>query len=135
MAENCTVENNIYDVYKCEKCGNIVEVLHGSFGALTCCKAPMVKLIANETDAATEKHIPVITRLSNGYEIKVGSTLHPMEEKHYIEWIELIVDGKSILKHLNPGDLPDVTYVCCDGVDVKARAYCNLHGLWEKSKK
>ncbi len=134
MAENCTVDNNIYDVYKCEKCGNIVEVLHGGFGALTCCKAPMVKLEGKTKEPANEKHTPLVTRLSNGYEVKVGSTLHPMEEEHHIEWIELIIDGKAIIKYLNPGDTPDITYISCEGNDVRARAYCNLHGLWESKK-
>jgi superoxide reductase len=133
MSETCSVDNKIYDVLKCEKCGNIVEILHGGFGELFCCKAPMVKQVENTVDAATEKHIPIVTRLSNGYEVKVGNIEHPMEDGHYIEWMELFIDGRTITKFLKPGDKPEWNYLCCQGKDIYARAYCNLHGHW-KSK-
>ena len=135
MGEDCKVENNVYDVYKCEKCGNIVEMLHAGFGELFCCKAPMVKLVENTTDAATEKHVPIVTRMSNGYEVKVGEVAHPMTEEHYIEWMELFIDGRTITKFFKPGEKPEWTYTCCQGKDVYARVYCNLHGHWRSKRK
>ena len=92
------------EVYKCEICGNIVEVLHGGDGELVCCGQPMKLQIENTVDAAKEKHVPVIEKVSGGVTVKVGSVAHPMEEKHSIEWIEIIADGKAYRKFLNPGD-------------------------------
>lgn len=83
-------------VYKCEKCGNIVEVLHEGAGQLVCCGQPMKLFTENTVDAAQEKHVPVIEKTEKGYKVKVGSIPHPMEEKHYIEWIELIADDKVL---------------------------------------
>ena len=88
----------IKQIYKCERCGIIVETLHGGGGELTCCHAPMVLLEAKTADSTTEKHVPVIEKIDGGYKVIVGSTLHPMEEKHQIEWIELIADGKVLVK-------------------------------------
>ena len=84
----------------------------------------------NTVDAAREKHVPVIEKTAKGYKVKVGSTLHPMEEKHYIEWIELIADGKAYRHFLSPGEIPEAEF-CIDAGDVKARGYCNIHGLWK----
>jgi superoxide reductase len=117
-------------IYKCQVCGNIVEVIHGGVGTLVCCDQPMNLLMENITDAATEKHVPVIEKTNGGYKVIVGSVAHPMEEKHYIEWIELIADGRAYRRFLNPGDTPDATFMITAD-KVSAREYCNVHGLWK----
>jgi superoxide reductase len=117
-------------VYKCNVCGNIVEVLHGGGGELVCCGQPMVLLKENTVDAAKEKHVPVIEKIDGGYKVKVGSVAHPMEEKHFIEWIELIADGKAYIQFLKPGDLPEAVFMV-KAAKVSAREFCNLHGLWK----
>lgn len=119
------------EVYKCETCGNIVEVLEGSFGKLVCCELPMQLLEENTVDAAREKHVPVIETSDQGFMVKVGEVQHPMEEKHYIQWIELIADGISYTRFLKPGDTPEA-YFCVDATEITAREYCNIHGLWKK---
>lgn len=119
-----------YEVYKCEACGNIVEVLFGGAGELVCCGQPMKKLAENTVDAAKEKHVPVIEKIDGGYKVKVGDVPHPMEEKHYIQWIELIADGKSYFQFLEPGQTPEAVFMI-DAASVSAREYCNLHGLWK----
>ena len=119
-------------VYKCGVCGNVVEVLHAGGGELVCCDQPMDLLVENTTDAATEKHVPVIERANGGVKVKVGSVAHPMVAEHYIEWIELIADGKAYRQFLEPGDAPEAFFPI-DGDDVFAREFCNLHGLWKAS--
>jgi len=116
-------------IYKCEICGNIVEVLHTGEGDLVCCGQNMTLLDEKTADSSTEKHVPLIEKTSDGYKVTVGSTLHPMKEEHYIEWIELIADGKSNRKFLKPGDDP-VAEFCIDAAKVSAREHCNVHGLW-----
>ena len=118
------------EVYKCALCGNIVEVLHVGAGELVCCGQGMDLLAENSVDAAQEKHVPVIEKVANGYQVTVGSAPHPMEEKHYIEFIELIADGKVYRQDLNPGDAPEA-FFCVDATEVTAREFCNLHGLWK----
>jgi len=118
------------EVYKCNLCGNIVEVLHGGDGELVCCGEPMVKLTENTTDAAKEKHVPVIEKIDGGYKVSVGSVLHPMVDDHYIEWIELLADGKAYRQFLNPGDEPIATFFV-KASKVSAREHCNKHGLWK----
>ena len=117
-------------VYKCEMCGNIVEVLHAGAGELVCCGAPMKNFVENTVDAAQEKHVPVIEKTANGFKVKVGSVPHPMEEKHYIEWIEIIADGKAYREFLQPGQAPEASFEI-RAEKVTAREYCNLHGLWK----
>ncbi len=117
------------EIYKCEVCGNIVEVLHSGPGQLVCCGQPMKKFVENTVDAAKEKHVPVLEKIPGGYKVKVGSVPHPMEEKHYIEWIELVVDGKAYRQFLKPGEAPEAVFNI-EGAEVVAREYCNLHGLW-----
>jgi superoxide reductase len=119
-------------IYKCEVCGNIVEVLRTGAGALVCCGKEMRIFNENTSDGAKEKHLPVIEKTANGYIVKVGSVPHPMEEKHYIEWIELIADGISHRKFLKPGDKPQAEF-CVKADKVEAREYCNLHGLWKSN--
>jgi superoxide reductase len=118
------------EVYKCDLCGNIVEVLHGSDGQLVCCGQDMTKLVENTVDAAKEKHVPVIEKTADGFKVKVGDVAHPMEDKHYIQWVEIIADGKSYIQYLNPGDTPEANFKI-DADSITAREYCNLHGLWK----
>ena len=117
-------------VYKCDVCGNIVEVLHAGGGELVCCGQPMKLRAENTVDAAKEKHVPVIEKIAGGFKVKVGSVAHPMEEKHFIEWIEIIADGKAYRQFLNPGQIPEAVFMV-DAATVTAREYCNLHGLWK----
>ncbi|MDP2898696.1 MAG: desulfoferrodoxin [bacterium] len=117
-------------IYKCEVCGNIVEVLHVGDGQLVCCNQPMKLYRENTVDAAKEKHVPVIEKTEGGFKVRVGSVPHPMEVKHYIEWIELIADGKAYRQFLKPGEAPEATFTL-KAEKVTAREYCNLHGLWK----
>jgi superoxide reductase len=117
-------------VYKCDVCGNIVEVMHAGGGELVCCGQPMKLFKENSVDAAKEKHVPVIEKTAEGFKVKVGSVAHPMEEKHWIEWVELIVDGKVYRQFLKPGQAPEAVF-CIKADSVAAREYCNLHGLWK----
>jgi len=122
----------IMQVYKCNVCGNIVEVLHGGAGELVCCGEPMKLMAENTVDAAKEKHVPVIVKTADGWRVTVGAVAHPMEEKHYIEWIELIADGIVYRAVLKPGDKPEAEFKV-KATKVSAREYCNLHGLWKVS--
>ncbi len=121
-------------IYKCEICGNIVEVLHEGKGELVCCGQPMKLYEEKTADSAKEKHVPVIEKMNGKVKVKVGSVPHPMEEKHYIEWIELIADGKSYRQFLKPGDSPEAVFDvdAANVEDLQAREYCNLHGLWRR---
>lgn len=117
-------------IYKCEICGNIVEMLHEGAGELVCCGEPMKLYEENAVDAAVEKHVPVKEATDHGLKVKVGSVAHPMTEEHYIEWIEVVADGKAYREFLNPGDAPEATF-CIDAKQIVLREYCNLHGLWK----
>ena len=121
---------NQKEIYRCSVCGNIVEVLHVGGGELVCCGQPMVLQTENTTDASLEKHVPVIEKQTDGYLVKVGSVAHPMEDAHFIQWIELIADKKSYRQFLKPGDKPEAFFPVT-GEQVNAREYCNLHGLWK----
>lgn len=116
-------------VYKCEVCGNIVEVVNASGGTLVCCGQPMKLLKENTTDAATEKHVPVIEKVEGGVLVKVGSVEHPMTDAHYIQWIEVHTANKIYRKELKPGEKPEALFKLDEEV-LFAREYCNLHGLW-----
>lgn len=118
------------EIYKCEICGNIVEVLHSGEGELVCCGQPMKQTVENTVDAAKEKHVPVIEKVPGGFKVKVGSAAHPMEEKHFIEWIQIIAADKTYRKFLNPGQTPVATFMV-EAATVTVREYCNLHGLWK----
>jgi superoxide reductase len=121
-------------VYRCEVCGHVIEVLHSGAGTLTCCDQPMKQLKENTTDAAKEKHVPVIEKTATGYKVKVGSVAHPMLPEHYIEWIELVADGaesKVYRQFLKPGQAPEAEFQV-SAAEVSAREYCNLHGLWKR---
>ena len=117
------------EIYKCELCGNIVEMLHEGQGELICCGEPMKLYNENTVDAAKEKHVPVIEKIDGGFKVKVGSVEHPMIEKHYIQWIQIIADGKAYRQFLKPGEKPEAVFKI-EADEITAREYCNLHGLW-----
>ena len=117
------------EIYKCEICGNITEVVHEADGQLVCCGQPMKLLKEKQEDEGQEKHVPVIEKTESGVKVKVGSIEHPMTEEHYIEWIEIIKDNKLPKKFLKPGEKPEAEFCTPEG-EIKARAYCNVHGLW-----
>ncbi|OAA90353.1 desulfoferrodoxin [Clostridium ljungdahlii] len=117
-------------IYKCDLCGNIVEVIHPNGGQLVCCGRPMTLQRENTVEASKEKHIPIIEKAESGVSIKVGSIEHPMEEKHYIEWIEVQTPKNIYRKCLKPGEKPEAVFKMNDNI-VCVRAYCNIHGLWE----
>jgi len=118
-------------IYKCEICGNVVEVLHEGIGALVCCGEEMKLMDEKTQDASTEKHVPYIEKTKNGVLVKIGQNEnHPMIEKHYIEWIQIIADNASYCKFLKPGDKPQAEFqIKADKIN--AREYCNIHGLWK----
>jgi len=126
----------IGEVYKCDTCGNIVLVVHGGAGELVCCGKPMRQMTENTVDAAREKHVPVIEVSGDTVTVKVGGVPHPMEEKHWIEWIELVAGDEVYTKMLKPGDKPEASFCLCGKkpASLKAREYCNLHGLWAAGK-
>ena len=118
-------------VYRCEVCGNIVEVFHASGGQLVCCDQPMNLLEENTVDAAKEKHVPVVTKVDGGFKVTVGEVPHPMEEKHYIEWIEIVAGDTIYAQFLEPGK-PAEAFFATTANEITAREYCNLHGLWKR---
>ena len=118
------------EIYECKECGDIIEVLRSGKGQMGCCGQPMAKLTANTVDASKEKHVPFIEKLPDGFKVKIGNIPHPMEEKHYIEWIELLADGIAYRKFLKPGMAPEAIFNI-KATNVLAREHCNIHGLWE----
>jgi superoxide reductase len=123
-------ENQRLNVYKCDVCGNIVEMYVAGQGELVCCGQAMTLQSENTVDAAKEKHVPVIEKTANGFKVTVGSTPHPMEESHYIQWIEVVADGKAYTQFLKPGGQPEAVFNL-DAASVTAREYCNKHGHWK----
>jgi len=120
-------------IYKCEICGNIVEVLHDGVGALVCCGQEMKEMEEKTEDSSVEKHVPYIEKTANGVLVKVGQKQdHPMEEKHFIEWIQVVADGTAYRKFLKPGDKPQAEFEI-KAENIIAREYCNVHGLWKSS--
>ncbi len=117
-------------IFKCEICGNTTTVLHVGGGTMVCCNQNMTLLDENSVDAAVEKHVPVVEKSDGVVKVKVGSVAHPMEDKHYIQWIEVITPTKVLIKLLNPGDAPEAVFQIDEEV-VKVREHCNLHGLWK----
>ena len=118
------------EIYKCEICGNIIEILHEGATDIKCCGSAMTLYKENTVDAAKEKHVPVVEKTGGSMKVRVGEVAHPMEEKHYIEWIEVIADGKAYRQFLNPGGVPEAEFPI-EASQVTVRAYCNLHGLWQ----
>ncbi|MBN2042686.1 MAG: desulfoferrodoxin [Candidatus Aenigmarchaeota archaeon] len=117
-------------IYKCEICGNIVEVLHTGVGELVCCGQPMKLMKEQTADEGKEKHVPVVERREKVLDVKVGSVPHPMEEKHYIEWVEIFSDGTLCRRFLKPGNRPESEF-CLVSEKLESREYCNVHGLWK----
>ena len=117
-------------IYKCNVCGNIVNVLHSGGGTLVCCGQNMELLVAKTHDEGQEKHVPVIEKTDNGFLVKIGSVPHPMEDTHYIEWVELIADGQSYFHFFQPGDIPQANF-CISAKEYSAQIYCNIHELWQ----
>jgi len=119
------------EIYKCNICGNIIEVVHEGIGQLVCCNEPMEKLEEKTEDASTEKHVPYIEKTAKGVFVKVGQNQdHPMLKEHYIEWIQVIADNKSYRKFLKPDDKPQAEFEI-QSDEIEAREYCNVHGLWK----
>lgn len=118
------------EIYKCEACENMVEVIRAGKGPLACCAKPMVLMTENTVDAAKEKHIPVVEKVAGGFKVKVGSVAHPMEDKHYIEWIQIVDGDMTCRKFLKPGEVPEAEFKS-DAASVVAREFCNLHGVWK----
>lgn len=119
-------------IYKCEHCGNIVEVFVEGVAPIMCCGQKMTYMEEKTADHSVEKHVPFIEETENGYKVKVGeNTPHPMMEKHYIQWIELIVDDLVLRKNLKPGDAPEAEFCVAKSENVMAREYCNIHGHWK----
>lgn len=120
--------------FRCNICGNIVEMLHDGGGELVYCGKPMEELRENMTDGTSEKHVPVVEKNDKGFIVKVGSIPHPMEEKHFIQWIEVLFDdGKIGRKFLKPNDPPETQFFI-NKMPFKVYEYCNLHGLWVNKK-
>jgi len=119
------------EIYKCDACGMMVEVIHPGGGELVCCGDAMKLMVENTVDAAKEKHVPVIEKIEGGVKVKVGDVPHPMEEKHLIEWIEIVADGKVDRQYLCIGEKPEAVFKT-DAENITAREYCNLHGVWKR---
>lgn len=117
-------------VFKCKVCGNMIEVLHVGGGTLVCCDLPMILIDEKTQEGAKEKHLPVVEKTSSGYKVTVGSVPHPMEEKHFIQWIEIITADKVYRKYLQPNEAPTTEFAISDP-QIEVREYCNLHGLWK----
>jgi superoxide reductase len=117
-------------LYKCSLCGNIVEAMHAGDGQMICCGKPMDKLAAKTADVGKEKHVPVTEKLNGLIKVRVGSIPHPMEEKHYIEWVQIMQGDKVYEQFLKPGQVPEAVFEL-RGDGVVAMAYCNIHGLWK----
>ncbi len=117
-------------IFKCSVCGNIIEVVHAGGGTLVCCGKDMDLIVENTTDAATEKHVPVVEKVDGGYKVTVGSVAHPMEDAHLIQWIQLIADGTAYRQFLTPGAAAEAVFLV-KAENVTVREYCNLHGLWK----
>jgi len=120
----------INQVYKCNTCGIIVEILHEGGGNPACCGQEMELLQEKTEDIGKEKHVPIFEKTDKGIKVKVGVIPHPMEEKHYIEWIEVISTEARCRKYLKPGDKPEAVFKVAEG-SIEARIYCNIHGLWK----
>ena len=119
------------EIYRCNVCGNMIEVINESVGQLVCCNENMELLEERQLDVGPEKHIPIIEKDGDNIVVKMGEVPHPMEEEHHICFVELFVGDKVYRKALNAGDEPKAVFeVCADVGDVRAREYCNVHGLW-----
>jgi len=123
-----------YEIYRCEVCGNIVEVLVGGVGKLVCCGKPMTFLAEAEEDPGYEKHLPIAEETEHGLKVKVGSVPHPMEEKHHIVMVEVVTENGVHRCYLKPGEAPEAVFCSVGEKPVALREYCNLHGLWRNER-
>jgi superoxide reductase len=123
----------MFEVYKCETCGNMTKVIHASGGSMVCCGQPMTLLTEKTDDVGKEKHVPVVEKSAKGILVKIGSVPHPMEEKHFIEWVEVRSGENVFVRRFRPGEKPEAEF-CFADPDVKVRAYCNVHGLWTNKR-
>ncbi len=121
----------IRQIYKCGSCGNIIEIVHPGGGELVCCGQQMELLREKHDDKGEEKHVPVIEEIEGGIRVRVGSIPHPMENEHYIEWIEIVTDGIAHRKFLEPGEEPEAIFSVTTVGSITAREYCSVHGLWQ----
>jgi len=119
------------ELYHCKICGNVVEIAHEGAPALVCCEKPMVKLEAKTEDQGQEKHVPVVEEAGCGIKVKVGSVAHPMEDKHYIKFIEILLEDKIMRKELEPGQIPEVECCIPKSKVIEVREFCTIHGLWK----
>lgn len=119
------------DIFKCDVCGQVMEVLYKGSDKIICCGQPMKKLTANTQEASVEKHVPVIEETKTGVLVKVGSVAHPMEEKHYIVLIEVLTANQVLRAELKPGQKPEAEFCVKKSDILEVREYCNLHGLWK----
>jgi len=119
----------LFEVYKCSVCGNTTKVVHASGGTLVCCGQPMVLQQEKTADAGKEKHVPVVEKTAKGIIVKIGAVPHPMEEKHYIEWVEVRTGENVYIRGFKPNEKPEAEFPVT-GTNVKVRAFCNVHGLW-----
>lgn len=117
-------------IYQCDNCGNTTEVIGVGDGTMVCCDMKMTLLEAKTADTGKEKHVPVVEKTDGGIKVKVGDVPHPMTDEHFIQWIEVIADGKACRKFLTPEDAPEAVF-CVQGENLTVRELCNLHGLWE----
>lgn len=117
-------------IYRCEVCGQVIEVIHSGVGTLVCCDQNMEEMVPKTEDEEKEKHVPVVEKTSGGVKVKIGVAPHPMEEEHYIEWIQVIVDGRSCRKSLKPGDAPEAEFQL-SGEKMEVFELCNIHGVWK----
>ena len=124
----------IRELYKCSVCGNVVEVVNPGAPALVCCNKPMERLEAGATDASLEKHVPVIETVSGGIKVKVGSIAHPMEEKHFIRFIEVLTKNQVLRAELVPNEAPEAQFMVNATEVLEVREYCTIHGLWKAAQ-
>ena len=124
---------NLRELYVCSICGNVIEVVNSGASSLVCCNKPMDKLEAGTKDASLEKHVPVVEAVDGGIKVKVGSVAHPMEEKHYIRFIEVLTKDQVLRAELAPNQAPEASFLVKSDDVVEVREYCNVHGLWKAS--
>ena len=117
--------------YICPHCGNMVEMVHDAGVKLMCCGQKMDKLVAGAVEASHEKHVPAVDIEGGIVNVKIGSVVHPMDDNHWIQWVQVVTDKGVQRKHLNPGDAPKVKFLLSNEKPLAVYAYCNLHGLWK----
>jgi superoxide reductase len=125
---------NLRELYKCSICGNVIEVVNPGAPALVCCHKPMDRLEAGVVEASAEKHVPVVEKVSEGIKVKVGSVAHPMEEKHFIRFIEVLTNNQVLRAELKPNEAPEAVFMVNAAEVLEVREYCTIHGLWKNAQ-